>query len=109
MATRPTIQLGFVLSKSETLKLPDRTVLIRYPVRKVDSQLRIDDAPVLSPARPLLRNVNHGQVQHLEQAFIRRKYRLGFRYLPQLAVEALNGIGLSLIHICSFDSKCDPV
>jgi len=47
----------------------------------------------LPPTCPLLRDVHHSQIQHLEQAVIRGKHRLGFGNLPELTVEALYGIG----------------
>ena len=66
---------------------------VRHAVGKVDSQLGVDDAPVLASARPFFRNVHHGQIQHLQQAVVRWENRLGLGHLPQLAVKALNGVG----------------
>ena len=53
----------------------------------------MDSGPVLSPACPFGRDVDHRQVQHFQQAVVCREDRLGFGHLPQLAVETLNGIG----------------
>lgn len=53
----------------------------------------MDSGPVLLPNRPFIRDVDHRQVQHFQQAVICRKDRLGFGHLPQLAVEALDGVG----------------
>ena len=64
-----------------------------HPVSKVDSQLSVDDAPILAPARPFLGDVHHGQIQHLQQAVVCWENRLGLGHLPQLAVKALNGVG----------------
>ena len=44
--------------------------LLRHPVRVIDRKLGVDHRPVLSPARPLFCDVQHGQIQHLEQAVI---------------------------------------
>ena len=52
----------------------------------------MDDTPVLPSACPLLRNIYHCQIEHLEQTVIRRKDRLCLCYLAELAIEALNGI-----------------
>ena len=53
----------------------------------------MDHTPVLTPPRPFSGNIHHGQIQHLEETVIRRKNSLGLRHLPQLSVEALNGVG----------------
>ena len=66
---------------------------VRHPVGKVDSQLSVDDAPILAPARPFLGDVHHGQVQHLQQAVVRWENGLGLGHLPQWAVKTLNGVG----------------
>lgn len=55
--------------------------------------LRVDHAPVLPPAGQFFRDVHHGQIQHLEQAVIRRKDRFRLRHLSELPVEAFNNIG----------------
>ena len=67
--------------------------LLRHPVRVIDRKLGVDHRPVLSPARPLFCDVQHGQIQHLEQAVIGRKNRLGFGHFSQLTVESLDGVG----------------
>ena len=53
----------------------------------------MNDAPILPPSRPFLRDVHHGEIQHFQQAVIRRENRLGFGDLAKLAIETLNGIG----------------
>ena len=53
----------------------------------------MDQAPILPPSRPLLRDVYHGQIEHLEQAVVHGENGLGFRHLTELAVKALNGVG----------------
>ena len=53
----------------------------------------MDPGPVLPPARPFGCDVDHSQIQHFQQAVIGRENRLGFGYLPQLAVEPFDGIG----------------
>ena len=67
--------------------------LIRHPVCKEYRQLGMNHAPILPPACPLFRNVNHGQIQHFQQAVVRGEHRFGLGHLTKLAVEALNGIG----------------
>ena len=71
----------------------DGFLRFRYPVGKIDCQLGMDHAPVLAPSGPFSCNVHHGQIQHLQQAVVGGKNGLGFRHLPKLAVEALNGVG----------------
>ena len=66
---------------------------IRHPVSEVDSELGVDHAPILAPSCPFSGNVHHGQIQHFQQAVIRGENGLGLGHLPQLAVEALNGVG----------------
>ena len=73
------------------VKVPGGSV--RHPVSEINSQLGVDQAPVLAPARPFFCNVYHGQVQHLQKAVIRRENGLGLGHFPQLAVKALNGVG----------------
>ena len=53
----------------------------------------MDYAPIQASACPLFRNFHHGQILHLQQAVVRRKNRLCLGHLPQLVVEALNGVG----------------
>ena len=43
-------------------------------------------APVLPPSGPLLRNIHHGQIQHLQQTVIRREYRFCLGHFPKLPV-----------------------
>ena len=66
---------------------------VRHSVGKVDRQLSVDHAPVLTPARPFPGNIHHGQIQHFEQAVIGGENGFGLGHLPQLAVKALNGVG----------------
>lgn len=66
--------------------------LIRHTFSKIDGQLCVDPAPILPPACPFLRNVHHRQIQHLEQAVIRREDGFCLRHLAELAVEALYGV-----------------
>ena len=44
----------------------------------------MDHTPVLPPAGPFLRNVHHGQIQHFQQAVIRRKDRFCLGYFPNV-------------------------
>ena len=48
--------------------------------------------PVLSAPCPFFGDVQHGKIEHLEQAVIGRENRLGFSDLAQLTVETLNGV-----------------
>ena len=62
------------------------------PILEEDRQLSINLAPILTASRPLFGNVHHRQIKHLQQAVIRRKYRLGFCHLAELTVESLDGV-----------------
>ena len=53
----------------------------------------MDLSPVLTVAGPLFRDVHRRQVQHFQETVIRWENRLGFRYLPELAVKAFNRVG----------------
>ena len=68
--------------------------LSRHPVSEVDSQLCVDHAPVLAPACPFSGNVHHSQIQiqHLQQAVVRRENRFSLAHFPQLTAETLNGV-----------------
>jgi len=55
--------------------------------------LGVDRAPVLPPACPLLRDVHHGEIEHLEKAVVGGKDGFRFGHFPKLAVEALDGVG----------------
>ena len=46
----------------------------------------------ISAPSPLWGDVQHGKIQHLEQAVICRENSLGFSHLKQLPIEALYGI-----------------
>ncbi len=67
--------------------------LIRHPVGVIDRQLGVDHRPVLPPASPLFRDVQHRQIQHLEQAVVGGKNGFGLCHLAKLAVKSLDGIG----------------
>ena len=68
-------------------------MLFRYPVAVIYHKLSIDLAPILTATGPLFRYVLHSQIQHFEKTVIRGEDGLGFGYLPELTVEALNGVG----------------
>ncbi len=70
-----------------------RFLLLGNSVPEVNDQLGIDHTPVLPPACPFLRNVHHGQIEHLEKTVIRRKDGFGFGYFSELAVKAFDGVG----------------
>ena len=53
----------------------------------------MNPAPIPPTAGPLFCNVNHGQIQHLQQAIVGGENRLGLGHFAQLAVKALNGVG----------------
>lgn len=72
--------------------LPTSEVLLGQPLGKVHRQLSVNNAPILPPAGPLFRNIHHCQIQHFKQTVIGRKHRFWLSYLPELTVEALNGV-----------------
>lgn len=78
---------------AKTLDLRSHGVLIRHPIFKVDCQLRMDHAPILPPACPFLRDIDHGKVPHFQQAVIGGKHEFCLGYFAKLTVEALDGIG----------------
>ena len=43
--------------------------------------------------RPLFRDIHHCQIQHLQQAVIGGKNRLGLGHLAQLTIKSLDGVG----------------
>ena len=55
--------------------------LFRHPVGIVHGQLGVDDGPVLPAAGPFLRDVQHGQIQHFQQAFVGWKTTLALKVL----------------------------
>jgi len=55
-------------------------------------QLAEDQVPVLAPGSPALRDALGGKVKHPAQGIIVNKAGLVFRDLPELAVEALDGV-----------------
>ena len=68
-------------------------LLVGHSILKIDRQIRVNSAPILTSASPLFRDVHHCQIQHLKQAVIRREDGLCFGNFPQLAVEAFYRIG----------------
>ena len=71
-------------------------LLFWHPVGKVDVQLGVNHTPVLASACPFSGDIHHGQIQHLQQAVIRRENSLGLGHLPQLAVKPLRACLTSL-------------
>ena len=67
--------------------------LFRHPVGIVHGQLGVDDSPVLPATGPFLRDVQHGQIQHFQQAVIRGENSLGLGHLAELTVETLDCVG----------------
>ena len=45
--------------------------LFQHPIGIVYGQLGVDDGPVLPATGPFLRDIQHGQIQHFQQAVIR--------------------------------------
>lgn len=76
-----------------TLDIPVCSQSIRHTARIEHDQLRVDHVPFLPPASPFFRNIHHGQIQHFQQAVIRREYRLFPGHFPKLPVEALDRVG----------------
>ena len=76
-----------------TLDLPRNSRLVRYTVSKVDGQLCMDPAPIHPPAGPFFRTVHHCQMQHFEEAVVRRKDGFCLCHLAKLTFETLYGIG----------------
>ena len=68
-----------------------RTVKPIQPVGEEYFQLGINLPPVLPAARPLFRDDDHGEVQHLEQAVVGGENKLGFDDFSELPVEIFNG------------------
>ncbi len=66
---------------------------VRHALRKVDCQLGVDDAPILTPPSSFPGNVHHGQIQYFQQAVIGGEYGLGLGHLAKLAVKAFNSVG----------------
>lgn len=76
-----------------TLDMPVCSRSLRHAIRKEYSQLSVDHAPVLPSASPFLRDIHHGQIEHFQQAVIRGKHGFCLGHFPELAVEALDGVG----------------
>ena len=76
-----------------TLDVRAGFLLFRDPVPEENHQLSVDRAPVLPPARPFLRDVHHGEIEHFEKAVVGGKDGFCFGHFPKLAVEALDGVG----------------
>ena len=68
-------------------------VLPGHSVSKEDRQLGVDQAPILSAASPLFRDVHHSQIQHFQKAVIGWEHGFSLGHLAKLTVESLNGIG----------------
>ena len=47
-----------------TLDIGGSAVLLVDPIREKDLQLSVDPAPILTPARPFFRDVDHSEIQH---------------------------------------------
>jgi hypothetical protein len=62
--------------------------MLADPFRIEDRQLEEYLPPVLYPACPLTKHVHGGQVQHLEERFIRRENTFTLGNLAELAVVA---------------------
>ncbi len=67
--------------------------LFRHSVGAVHSQLGVNDSPVLSAAGPFFRDIQHGQIQHFQQAVVRGRNSLGFCHFAKLTVEAFYCVG----------------
>ena len=97
-----------------TLDIPAYSRSIRHTVGKEHCQLRMDYAPVLPPAGPFLRNIHHGQIQHFQQAVIRREDRFCLGHFPELSVKILSCIcGVNQcsnrLQIFKIDGKLCPI
>ena len=55
-------------------------------------ELSVNHAPIHTPTRPFLRDIHHGQIQHFQQAVVRRKHGFRFGDLPKLTVKSFNRI-----------------
>ena len=70
--------------------------------------------PVLPSAGPFIRNIHHGQIQHLQQTVIRREDRFCLGHFPELAIEALDRVGridqaAHLLRVLEIRAKIRPV
>ena len=61
-------------------------------VAVVQRELRVNLTPVQPPSRPLFSDVQHGEIEHLEQAIVGWENRLGFSHFSQLPIETLNSV-----------------
>ena len=87
---------------------------LRHAIRKEYSQLSVDHAPVLPSASPFLRDIHHGQIEHFQQAVIRGKHGFCLGHFPELAVEALDGVGridqaANLLGVLEIGAEIRPV
>ena len=87
---------------------------IRHTVGKEHGRLRMNQAPVLPPSGPFLRNIHHGQIQHFQQAVIRRENRFCLGHFPKLPVKALDCIGCidqaaHLLRVLEISAQVGPI
>ena len=81
--------------RSPSLALPfwrGVVVLFRDAFFEIYRELRIYSSPVFSSACPFLRDVDGGQIQHLEQAVIGWENALVFGHFPELTVKSLDSV-----------------
>ena len=76
---------------------------IGYAVAVVQRKLRINLTPVLTPSRPLFGDVQHGKIEHLEQAVIGRENRLGLLSSSRISSRLASSSGVLFLPI-SFSS-----
>ena len=72
--------------------LPGHTITV------VNHELGVDHAPIYAAPRPFIRNIHHRQIQHFQKAVVRREYGFRFGHLPELAIEAFDGIRGTVSH-----------
>ena len=67
-------------------------MLFVHTIPIVNHELSMYHAPVHAPSRPFFRNVHHRQLQHFQKTVVGWEYGFRFGHLPQLTVEAFDGI-----------------
>ena len=67
-------------------------LLLRHAISVIYGELSVNHAPIHAPTRPFLRDIHRGQIQHFQQAVVRREHGFRFGDLPKLAVESFNRI-----------------